>query len=36
MRQVVDLHPRFGSVPIEGIEIDPLSRDCHYRMNTPR
>ena len=27
MRQVVDLHPRFGSVPIEGIEIDPLSRD---------
>ena len=27
MRQVVDLHSRLGSVPIEGIEIDPLSRD---------
>ena len=25
--QVVDLHSRLGSVPIEGIEIDPLSRD---------
>ena len=25
--QVVDLHSKLGSVPIEGIEIDPLSRD---------